>query len=298
MAKIIIAGLINVETTVKVEEFPIAYEPVRFAFHGVKSTVSGVGYNISKALTTLGHDVDFISLVGEDITGQSVRTALAQAGISDKHVLSLLDETPQSAILYDGDGKRMIHSDLKTIQETDYPLEKLNLRNVDLAVLANINFSRPMLAEVKEAGISIATDIHTIISLDDDYNRDYMQMADILFMSDERLPTSAEKWIQQLWQRHQTAIIGIGLGAAGALVGVHETQYIKHIPAKALRPIVNTIGSGDALFSSFLHSYIVDGDPIIAMQKAVLFAGYKIGSAGGNEGFLTAEQLDHAYNET
>ncbi|MEO1288986.1 MAG: PfkB family carbohydrate kinase, partial [Chloroflexota bacterium] len=184
MAKIIVAGLINVETTVKVEGFPIVYEPVRFAFHGVKSTVSGVGYNISKALITLGHDVEFLSLVGEDLAGQSVRTALAQAGISDKHVLSLLDETPQSAILYNGDGKRMIHSDLKTIQETDYPLEKLNLQNVDLAVLANINFSRPMLAEVKEAGISIATDIHTISNLDDDYNKDYMQMADILFMSD------------------------------------------------------------------------------------------------------------------
>ncbi|MEO1289833.1 MAG: PfkB family carbohydrate kinase [Chloroflexota bacterium] len=101
-----------------------------------------------------------------------------------------------------------------------------------------------------------------------------------------------------MWQRHQTAIIGIGLGSKGALVATYDTQQIKHIPARVLRPIVNTIGSGDALFSSFLHSYVVDGDPIIAMQKAVLFAGYKIGSAGGSEGFLTAEQLDHAYNET
>lgn len=43
----------NIETTLKVEGFPIAYEPARYLFFGVNTTVAGVGYNISKALTTL-----------------------------------------------------------------------------------------------------------------------------------------------------------------------------------------------------------------------------------------------------
>ena len=297
MAKIIVAGLINIETTVKIESFPIDYTPVRFAFHGVRSTISGVGYNVTKALTTLGNEVDFLSLIGEDIIGTTVRAELDKIRVSHQHVLAHLKETPQSAILYDSDGKRMINSDLKDIQETHYPLLHLNLENVNLAVLANINFSRPMLARVKAAGIPIATDIHTISTLDDDYNRDYMAHADILFMSDENLPVTPEEWVHQLWERYNTPIIGIGLGAEGALIAVKDNNHIERIPAKALRPIVNTIGSGDALFSSFVHSYLQDKDLIIAMKKAVLFAGYKIGVAGGGDGFMTADQLEKAYTD-
>ena len=297
MAKIIVAGLINIETTIKIDHFPIDYTPVRFAFGGVRSTVSGVGYNITKALTTLGHDVDFLSLIADDPAGSMIHAELRAIGVNPQHVVSSLAETPQSAILYDDAGKRMINSDLKAIQETFYPLEQLNVEGVDIAVLANINFSRPMLAKVKAAGIPIATDIHTISTLDDDYNRDYMAHADILFMSDEHLPTTPEVWVHQVWQRYETPIIGIGLGAEGALIAVREDNRIEQMPAKALRPIISTIGSGDALFSAFVHGYITTKDPYHAMRQAVLFSGYKIGAAGGGEGFLTAAALAQYYHE-
>lgn len=297
MAKIIVAGLINIETTVKIDGFPIDYTPVRYPFFGVRSTVSGVGLNISKALTILGHEVDFLSIIGKDYAGDVVRAELKNIGVSDKHVLSLLNETAQSAIFYDDSGKRMISTDLKNIQETNYPLAHLDLENADLAVLCNINYSRPMLQRAKDAGIPIATDVHTISSLDDDYNRDYMTAADILFMSDEALPTSPENWVRQIWEHYGTPIIGIGLGAKGALLAVKDSESIDIIPAKALRPIVNTIGSGDALFSAFVHSYLESKDPHLAMQKAVLFAGYKIGDRGAAEGFMTAKQLEKAYEE-
>ena len=52
------------ETTVAIEQFPIAYSPMRYSFFGIQSAVAGVGYNISKALTTLGSQVNFLTLVG------------------------------------------------------------------------------------------------------------------------------------------------------------------------------------------------------------------------------------------
>ncbi len=297
MANIIVAGLINTETTVKIDSFPIEYTPVRYAFHQVQSSVSGVGFNIAKALKILGNDVQLLSLVGDDLASNAIRTELDQLGISHKAVLSHLEATPQSVILYDVNGKRMINTDLKSIQDTSYPPENLQLDHIDLAILANINFSRTMLKIMKDAGIPIATDIHTIRSLEDDYNQDYMAMADILFMSDEGLPTSPENWIKQVWERFNTVIIGIGLGAKGALIAIRETQQIVHISAKNLRPILNTVGAGDALFSSFIHSYLKDKEPIIAMQKAVLFASYKVGVNGGSQGFMTSKQLEKIYSE-
>ena len=40
MSGILVAGLINIETTLRVEGFPIVYEPVRYPFYGVSSSVS------------------------------------------------------------------------------------------------------------------------------------------------------------------------------------------------------------------------------------------------------------------
>ena len=39
---ILVSGLLNLETTVRVDGFPIPYFPVHYPFFGVRSTVSGV----------------------------------------------------------------------------------------------------------------------------------------------------------------------------------------------------------------------------------------------------------------
>jgi ribokinase len=59
----------------------------------------------------------------------------------------------------------------------------------------------------------------------------------------------------------------------------------------------NTIGAGDALFSSFVHVYLQTGDPYVAIQKAVVFASYKIGAVSAADGFLDAAALDRVYAE-
>jgi len=196
MTKFLVSGLINLETTLRVEAFPIPYDPVRYPFHGVASTVSGVGYNISKALSTLGEPVTLLSLIGDDPPGWLARQALAQDGIPDVGVLVCPSATAQSVILYEPGGRRQIHVDLKDIQEQVYPPEgyQAALADCNLAILANINFSRPMLAVAQQAGVRVATDVHTISDLEDPYNRDFMAAADILFMSDEKLPCSPEDW--------------------------------------------------------------------------------------------------------
>ena len=61
------------------------------------------------------------------------------------------------------------------------------------------------------------------------------------------------------------------------------------------RPVVNTIGAGDALFSGFLHAQSQMHDPFEAMRKARLFASWKIGVSGAADGFLNASELDALY---
>jgi ribokinase len=302
MSKFLVAGLINIETTLKIDGFPIHYAPVRYPFHGVNSSVSGVGYNIAKALNTLGHRVDFLSLIGRDPAAELVRSELHALQIDDSSVLPALDQTPQSVILYDSTGSRAINVDLKDIQDRTYPAElaKTALAACDMAVICNINFSRQMLTMAKQMGVTIASDVHAIADPDSDYDADYMRHADILFMSHENLPCSPEQWVRTLWARYSNRIIVIGLGGEGALLALRDEQQIQHYPAQVTRPIINTIGAGDALFSAFLHSYQQMQDARIALQKAMLFASYKIGASGAADGFLDAAALDrlHAQNHS
>lgn len=293
MTKFLVSGLINLETTLQVEAFPIPYEPVHYPFHGVASTVSGVGYNISKALSTLGDQVSLLSLVGDDPPGWLARRALAQDDLSDAGVLVCPSSTAQSVILYEPGGRRQIHVDLKDIQEQVYPPQvyQAALAQCDLAILCNINFSRPMLGTARQAGVQVVCDVHTIADLEDAYNRDFMAAAGILFMSDEKLPCSPEDWARRVLERYAAEIVVIGLGAQGALLAVRRDAFIGRLPAVHVRPVVNTIGAGDALFACFLHEFAMHGDPYQALHCAQIFAAYKIGSAGAAQGFLDAPAL-------
>lgn len=298
---ILVSGLINLETTLRVDGFPIEYAPARYPFFGVNSTVSGVGYNIAKALTTLGDRVRLLSIIGEDAAGTLARQALAADGISDEFVVAGMPHTAQSVILYDPDGRRQIHVDLKDIQERAYPeaLFDRAAQGCDLAVLCNINFSRPFLRVARERGMTVATDVHAIADLDDPYNGDFMAAADILFMSDERLLCAPEEWARRVMDRYGPEVVVIGLGAEGALLAVRGGG-MERIPAARTRPVVNTIGAGDALFSCFLHFYAVRATHFRsashvareALRKAVVFASYKIGEAGAAQGFLTEAELE------
>jgi ribokinase len=297
MSTIFVSGLINVETTLRVERFPVPYFPVCYPFFGINTAVSGVGYNVAKALTHLGNTVRFASLIGQDASGQLVATALAADDLSQAFVLDTLEHTAQSVVLYDQDGKRQIHTDLKNIQEQVYPSRQAfeAVADCKLAVLGNINFSRALLRPFRERGILIATDVHAISDPEDAYNRDFMEAAHILFMSHERLPLPPIIWAQHIAEQYGPEILVIGMGDQGALLWVKQDHFLGMLPALAVRLVVNTVGAGDALFSSFIHFYNESGDPYSSLKRATVFASYKIGETGAANGFLTSFELDRLY---
>src|SRR5262245_59295377 len=98
MQNFLVAGLINIETTLRVDDFPIHYNPVHFPFFGINSSVSGVGYNVAKALVTLGNGVDFAAMIGQDMAGQLVKETLVKDRIPSHLVIDPLAHTPQSVI--------------------------------------------------------------------------------------------------------------------------------------------------------------------------------------------------------
>lgn len=288
--RFLVAGSINVETTVPVEGFPMEYLPVRYPA-GIASAVSGVGWNIALALHTLGSEVTFLSLVGRDAAGRMVREEVGGSGIAA--VLEDAPATPQSVILYDPSGRRRAETDLKGTLEAAYPFARFDaaLTGCELAVLANVNWTRPLLARAAAAGVPIATDLHDIASLDNPYDADYLQHAAVLFCSGENLPEAPERFCRRVWERADPEVVGIGLGADGALLAGRRTAPVV-VPAPRLRPVVSTIGAGDALFAAFLHFRRRLGDTEAALRRAATFAAWKVGEASASAGFLTEAEVE------
>ena len=169
--KLLVSGLLNTETTAAVRGFPIPYYPIDYPFFGVHTAVSGVAFNIAKALRALGDPVRLTSIIGSDFPASYIRDTLEKLDIGTEYVRPGLAETPGSVVLYDPEGKRQIYCDLKDIQETAYDFTPELLEGIDLVAACNINFNRPLLRLAKQAGKVIATDVHVLSDIHDGYNR-------------------------------------------------------------------------------------------------------------------------------
>ena len=293
MKKILVSGLINTETTVKIKQFPIEYYPIDYPFFGVNTRVSGVAYNIAKALSTLGDDVVFTTMTGNDFGSHYVDFALKEAKVSTENIKKILKATPSSAVLYDETGRRQIHCDLKDIQESSYGFTKELYEDCDIIVACNINFNRELLKVAKESGKLIATDVHVLTDINDEYNQDFMNNANILFLSDEGINGEYQDFIMSIEDKFGNDIIVLGMGSKGALMYVKEDDKFYELPAYKTDKIVNTVGAGDSLFSAFIHFYAKGLKPVECLKRAQAFAAYKIGFDGASEGFATEEIIEN-----
>lgn len=297
--KSLVSGLLNVETTVKIREFPIKYAPIDFPFFGIRSGVSGVAFNIARALLSLDNNVRVSSFVGNDFEGKRVMETLAADGIDAGLIRAELRETPVSAVLYDESGRRRIYCDLKDIQEQTMEISRIAdaVAECDVAVLCNINFNRGLLREVKRLGKPIATDVHVLGDINDEFNRDFMECADILFLSDERLPCAAEEFILRLKDAYPPKIIVIGCGEKGAMMYERESSCVYKLNAANIGGVVNTVGAGDALFSAFLSFYFGGFSALDALCRAEIFAALKIRHNGASVGFPNIAEVEEIYRD-
>ena len=289
--KIFVSGLMNIETTVKIKSFPINYFPIDYPFFGVNSSVSGVGVNVGKALKKLNNDVKFTSMIGNDFEGDNVIKCLEEENIDSGLVKRILKETPSSAILYDDEGKRQIYCDLKDIQSAEYPIDekiKNAIKECDIAIICNTNYNRNILKYVKSIKIPVATDVHVLNDIEDEYNKEFMENADILFLSDEQIEGDHEVFISKLKDRYRNLkIVVLGRGNKGAMMYTRNDDMIRVFPGVELGKVVNTVGAGDALFSAFVNYYSKGFTPIDAINRAQIFASYKIGFNGAANGFIS-----------
>ena len=138
----------------------------------------------------------------------------------------------------------------------------------------------------------IATDVHVLSNPDDDYNRDFMRYADILFLSDEGISWDKKDFLRALGDRYHNQVIVLGMGAKGAMLYMPHQNVIVEQPACHVDNVKNTVGAGDALFSAYLHYHLSGLTPVEALRRAQMFASLKIRSHGAADGFVTPDEIE------
>ncbi|RKS79706.1 sugar/nucleoside kinase (ribokinase family) [Actinomadura pelletieri DSM 43383] len=272
----VVAGAASCYTTLRVDEFPLSYEPTAPPTWAHFS-VSGAATHIARVQAGLGCDVRLCTVVGEDVAGQAIRSELCRGGLLGAGVVAS-ESSSLGIVLVDRNGRRMGMPYLAPVDGFAYPFPLLReqARDADLLVLTNARFVRPLVEPAATLGIPIAVDVHLIAELDDEYGRPWLEHARIVFCSHERLP-GPRAWIAGMFARYkQCEMVGVGLGPGGAMLGLRDGTLIR-VAAAPPPQIINTSGAGDALFGTFLAEWLRNGDPVAALQSAVLHAGWKIG---------------------
>ena len=282
--RVLVVGNIGLETSLKLGAFPLpdvsSYQPGRLELN-----VSGVGYNVARALQVLGTPVRFASVVGPDTVGSFVRAELQQRDV-DTSYLHTAERTGRSLVVSDASGARHVHTDLGGVAGAVYPPERFDeaLAGCALAVLTNIEYARLLLSRAQAAGVPISTDLHAIRGLDNPYDQDFLGAATLLFFSGEHL-RDAHETVTDLRGRFDPEVVVVGLGSAGALLSERGREPVQ-VPAFPALEIDSTVGAGDALHAAFCHFWLRGERPEDALRLACAFAAKKIAAGTGAQGFV------------
>ncbi|MCM1181854.1 MAG: carbohydrate kinase family protein [Roseburia sp.] len=295
MGKFMVAGFVQYETIVKVNELPVPYKQFESIPDMIDTEIGGAGFNEAMALTWLGNKVDFMSMVAKDMSKEEITAFLKvkNVNLSTDYVIPKLDGMPSSVILY-CEGKKQTFEDVKDIRTVpyDYDLLEQRIQDKDMVLISNCNFCRPIIKLAKQYKKPLAVNVRSMRAEKVAQKEDFLAAADILYISDDEVEGTPYDCIDECRQKYDPEIIIVGIGAKGVILYTKADNSVIEYNAVKTNEIVNTVGAGNAMFSAFVHYYVKTGDAKEAIRNALLFVSYKIGFVGTSNGFMTEEQIE------
>jgi sugar/nucleoside kinase (ribokinase family) len=291
MPRIVVAGVASLYFAAGIGEFPLENSGESRP-DWITAGVAGSASHAAKILAALGDQVTLCTLAGSDLAGRAVKADIQAHGLPADGVVDA-GATSLGVTLVASDGSRLGLPYTAAVNAVGYPVPMFRrlAAGSDLAVLTRARFTRPLISCARQLGVPVATDVHVIADARDPASRPWMEAADILFCSHERLPCPPPEWMAQVFARYPGCeVVGVGRGMAGADLGLRDGTLVR-AAAVAPRGVVNTSGAGDTLFASFLHAWLATGNPVAALRAGVLHAGWRIGDPAPGAGPLSEEEL-------
>lgn len=295
MSKFMVAGFVQFETIVKVDELPLPYKQFESIPETINTDIGGAGFNQAMALRWLGNEVDFMSMVARNLSKRQIDAYLKrnEVDLSTDYVLPMLDGMPTSVILY-CNGEKQTFEDVKDIRHVEYDFELLesHIQDKDMVVMSNCNFCRPIIGLAQKYNKPIALNVRSMRADKIAPKEDFMKAADILYISDDDIERDPYDIVNDCREKYDPKILIMGLGNKGVILYTKEDNSVLEYKPVKTNEIVNTVGAGNALFSAFIHYYAKTKNAKESIKNALLFASYKIGFVGTSNGFMTEQQIE------
>ncbi len=283
--------------------------------------LAGAELNVAVGLVRLGHEVTYVSQVGQDSLGDFIRDELAKTGVDTKFV-SQTSEYPTGFYLKEkvstGDphveyfrkNSAASHFNLKT-------LEMLYLSQIKIAHFSGI------MAALSENGITAVKRLLIELSTTDSLTvfdpnlrpalwksekimierlNEFAKIAKIIMpgISEGKLLTGLSEVSDiadfYLNQSDITQTVIIKNGSKGAYVKTRTGEEFS-VESYKVDKIVDTVGAGDG-FAAGLISGLLDNESLkSAVKRACAIGAFAVQSAGDNDGYPTRTVLEKFMRE-
>lgn len=236
---------------------------------GGKELLGGATFNFSVQLARLGHDVSFISAVGDDERGRRALEAASRLGLSTRFIRTVKDApTGAVSVTVDAEGQpsyvlhRPAAYDFVVLDEAD--LDALSPGWIYHGTLQLIDPRMRELLRKLTARYPFARRFYDINLRRDSYNAplltDLLRGAHVVKLNDDEVVhlekmagsshQSLEEFCRDYASRHGWEAVCVTRGERGCAI-LHGAEYVE-VPGVPVK-IADTVGAGDAFAAAFLH---------------------------------------------
>lgn len=287
---VLVLGGAGVDTIVYVPELPLPFAD-SYMVPRIAARAGQTGDNVALGLSLLGLRTHHLDMVGDDHEGDLVRGLHADRGIPLTAVPSLAG-TKRAVNLVGPDGLRLSLYDHTRADAGDrLPPETVRglaarSRHAHVSITFPCAHALPLL---REAGITISTDLHNWNGADD-YHAAFADAADLVFLSAAALRVPRDE-VRRIAERGRARVVVATAGAHGAYLWAGGE--VDHVPAtQPQAPVVDSNGAGDAFVAGFLFGWLGGyPPPQCALFGAIAGAHACTVPATRNAGISRAELL-------
>ncbi len=257
-----------------------------------QETVGGTGAGKALNLAKLGVDSTFHCLLGDDQEGRRVRAFLDAEGVKVIEDLDPKGTERHVNLMADDGGRISIYVAYATF-EPDLPISALTPRiaGADQVVLNIINYCRRLIPVAKQAARPVWTDLHDYNGVDT-YHQDFVDGADFLFLSGDRLPDYRAFMARMIEAKKRLVVCTHGRRGATTLTA--QGEWIE-TPILDAYPRVDTNGAGDAFFAGYLYGHLHGHSVERCLRIATIVSGLCISSKNLAFTALSPERLVAEY---
>jgi sugar/nucleoside kinase (ribokinase family) len=292
---VVVVGNVGVDTNVYAPGSGIDFSVESYFTENIDYVGQAGGY-AGRGYAQLGKRTAFIGYVGDDHGGRFIHEEFARDGIDTNALfvdpggtsrsINFMYEDGRRKSFYDGKGHMHLQPDLDVCAAI--------LAESRLAHFHIPNWARLLLPAVRELGLTIACDIQDVVAVGDAYRQDFVDYADILFLSAANHPDPTAL-MEVYLQAKPEQIVVVGMGAAGCAAGTQEgIRFFPPVEVEA--PVIDTNGAGDGLAVGFLSSFVLDGyDLSDSVHRGQIAARYTCTQKASSSSLITPERLDRYF---